>query len=108
MRRRAPAEARETLPRLSWRARFLTIGIGGSVDGERPRDGTCVGDKNARPGVSKGRFWRIVFSSRPMLCFQQLSGQGGGNRPLDAAKGSLRHSPTLALIPRPADGAAKR
>jgi hypothetical protein len=46
MRRRAPAEARETLPRLSWRARFLTWG-----------------DKNARPGVSKGRFWRIVFSN---------------------------------------------
>jgi hypothetical protein len=63
MRRRAPAEAQETLPRLSWRARFLTIGIGGSVDGERPRDGTCAGDKNARPGVSKGRFWRIVFSN---------------------------------------------
>ena len=33
------------------------------MDGERPRDGTCAGDKNARPGVSKGRFWRIVFSN---------------------------------------------
>jgi hypothetical protein len=56
MRRRAPAEARETLPRLSWRARFLTIGIGGSVHGERPRDGTCAEDKNARPVFPRAAF----------------------------------------------------
>ena len=65
--KRAPAEARETLPRLSWRASFLTIGIGGSVDGEKRRDGTFAGDKNARPGVSKGRFWRIALKSLRLI-----------------------------------------